>query len=141
MAKAIVQWLKDGIFIGTDSTNHSVVLSTDRSGERVGMKPSELILVALAGCTAVDIVNILEKKRMPLEALEIHIEGEQDSEPPWTYKKIHVTYRLKGRDLTDKAVKQAIEISDTKYCSVSASLRNHVEVEHDYEILGDEDDS
>jgi len=135
MAEAVVRWLEDGIFVGTDSTNHSVVLSTEGENGRMGMKASELLLVALAGCTAVDVVNILKKKRMPLERLEIHVRGEQDSEPPWTYKKIHVTYRLKGRGLTEQAVAQAIELSDTKYCSVSASLRNQVEVGHDFIIL------
>lgn len=135
MAEAVVRWLDNGIFVGTDSTNHSVVLSTEGENGRLGMKASELLLVALAGCTAVDVVNILKKKRMPLERLEIHVRGEQDSEPPWTYKKIHVTYRLKGRGLTEQAVAQAIELSDTKYCSVSASLRNQVEVGHDFIIL------
>lgn len=135
MAEAVVRWLDNGIFVGTDSTNHSVVLSTEGENGRLGMKASELLLVALAGCTAVDVVNILKKKRMPLERLEIHVRGEQDSEPPWTYKKIHVTYRLKGRGLTEQAVAQAIELSDTKYCSVSASLRNQVEVGHDFVIL------
>ncbi len=135
MAEAVVRWLEDGIFVGTDSTNHSVVLSTEGENGRLGMKASELLLVALAGCTAVDVVNILTKKRMPLEHLEIHVRGEQDSEPPWTYKKIHVTYRLKGKGLTEQAVAQAIELSDSKYCSVSASLRNQVEVGHDFVIL------
>ncbi len=139
MAEAVVRWLEDGIFVGTDSTNHSVVLSTEGENGRLGMKASELLLVALAGCTAVDVVNILKKKRMPLEHLEIHVRGEQDSEPPWTYKKIHVTYRLKGRGLTEQAVAQAIELSDTKYCSVSASLRNQVEVGHDFVILEEGD--
>lgn len=139
MAEAVVRWLEDGIFIGTDSTQHSVVLSTEGEDGRVGMKSSELLLVALAGCTAVDVVNILKKKRMPLEKLEIRVHGEQDSDPPWTYKKIHVTYEVKGKGLTKQAVEQAIELSDTKYCSVSASLRNQVEVGHDY-ILLDEGD-
>lgn len=139
MAEAVVRWLDNGIFVGTDSTNHSVVLSTEGENGRLGMKASELLLVALAGCTAVDVVNILKKKRMPLERLEIHVRGEQDSEPPWTYKKIHVTYRLKGRGLTEQAVAQAIELSDTKYCSVSASLRNQVEVGHDFVILEEGD--
>jgi putative redox protein len=135
MAEAVIRWLEDGIFVGTDSTNHSIVISEERESGRLGMKASELLLVALAGCTAVDVVNILRKKRMPLERLEIRVRGEQESDPPWTYKKIHVTYRLKGHGLTEQAVEQAIVLSDTKYCSVAASLRNQVEIGHEFVIL------
>jgi putative redox protein len=133
MPNATVRWAGGKTFVGTDSTKHSVVLSTPDEG--VGMKPSELLLVALAACTAVDIVDILAKKRMPLESLQISASAEQDNDPPWTFRKVHLKYCLKGAGLTDKAVQQAIELSEEKYCSVSATIRGVTEVTWDYEIL------
>lgn len=133
MASTTVHWIHGKKFIGTDSTQHSVVISTP--GEGIGMKPSELLLVALASCTAVDVVDILEKKRQPLQDLTIQTTGEQDADPPWAFRKIHLKYILKGKGLTDKSVKQAIELSETKYCSVAATVRGVAEICYDYEIL------
>lgn len=133
MSSATVRWIGGKQFVGTDSTKHSVVLSTPDEG--VGMKPSELLLVALASCTAVDVVDILAKKRTPLDSLEISAEAEQDPNPPWTFQKIHLTYRLKGVDLTEKNVAQAIELSEEKYCSVASTLRGKAEITWSFEIL------
>ncbi|MBP9040204.1 MAG: OsmC family protein [Anaerolineaceae bacterium] len=133
MSSTKVQWIGGKKFVGTDSTNHSVVLSTPDEG--VGMKPSELLLVALASCTAVDVVEILTKKRIPLENLEISAEAEQEKDPPWTFRKIHLTYRLKGKGLTDKDVNQAISLSEEKYCSVASTVRGVAEITTSFEIL------
>lgn len=133
MGTAIVRWIGEKKFVGIDSTNHSVVLSTPDDG--VGMKPSELLLVALAACTAVDVVEILSKKRTPPSSLEIQVSGEQDADPPWTFRKIQLKYILKGKGLTEKAVEQAIHLSEQKYCSVSATVRGVAEITWDYEIL------
>src|SRR5512137_1083006 len=107
MGKATVTWIDGKKFIGTDSTQHSVVVSTPDEG--IGMKPSELLLVALASCTAVDVVEILAKKQTPLDCLEIRATGEQDADPPWAFRKIHLCYSLQGRGLTPKSVEQAIQ--------------------------------
>ena len=133
MSQARVRWITGKQFVGTDSTNHSVVLSTPDEG--IGMKPSELMLVALASCTAVDVVEILAKKRTPLESLEIEVDGQQDSDPPWTFRKIHVHYKLRGQGLTDKSAAQAIELSEEKYCSVAATLRGVAEITTSFELL------
>src|SRR5512139_661502 len=93
-----VQWLSGKRFVGIDSTNHSVVLSSKDEG--VGMKPSDMLLLALASCTAVDVVEILAKKRLHLDSLEISACGEQDADPPWTFRKIHLKFRVGGRGLT-----------------------------------------
>ena len=106
MSSASVKWIGGKQFIGVDSTNHSVVLSTPDEG--IGMKPSELMLVALASCTAVDVVEILNKKRAGLTSLEISAVAEQEKNPPWTFRKIHLTYRLKGSNLSEKDAAQAI---------------------------------
>jgi putative redox protein len=132
MSQATIRWISGKQFIGVDSTNHSVVISTPDEG--VGMKPSELLLVALGSCTAVDVVDILAKKRQPLASLEIQVSAEQDSNPPWTFRKIHVHYKLSGAGLTEKAVAQAIELSEGKYCSVSATVRGTAEISTSFEI-------
>lgn len=133
MASAVVRWIGGKQFVGIDSTKHSVVLST--ADEGVGMKPSELLLVALASCTAVDVVEILGKKRLTLTALSISATAEQEADPPWTFRKIHLKYQLTGPDLTDAAVAQAIALSEEKYCSVASTLRGKAEITYEYEIV------
>lgn len=133
MGTATVKWIVGKQFIGVDSTNHSVVLSTPDEG--IGMKPSDLLLVALASCTAVDVVEILAKKRLTLTHLEISTSAEQDQNPPWTFRKIHLHYKVGGRDLTEKAVAQAIQLSEEKYCSVAATIRATAQITTDFEIL------
>jgi len=136
MGTTTVKWISGKQFIGIDSTQHSVVLSTPDEG--VGIKPSELLLLALASCTAVDVVEILSKKRMPLDHLEIQCAGEQDQDPPWTFRKIHLRYTVGGKNLTEKALAQAIQLSEEKYCSVAATLRATAEITTEFEILEEE---
>lgn len=133
----VLRWLPGGKrFVSTDSTGHSVALSTP--DEDFGMKPSELLLSALAACTSVDVVEILAKKKTPLSHLEVIASAEQDPDPPWTFRKIHLFFRLKGSGLTEKNVQQAIDLSEEKYCSVAASLRGVVEIASRFEILEDD---
>ncbi len=136
MGTTTVRWISGKQFIGIDSTQHSVVLSTPDEG--VGIKPSELLLIAVASCTAVDIVEILSKKRMPLNHLEISCTGEQDQDPPWTFRKIHLRFIIGGRNLTEKAIAQAIQLSEEKYCSVAATVRATAEITTEFEILEEE---
>jgi len=126
-------WIGDKHFVGIDSGNHAVVLSGQADG--IGVKPSEMLLIALAACSSVDVVEILEKKRLKLSLLEVITTGERDPEPPWPYRKIHVKYRLGGNGLTDKAVAQAIDLSQEKYCSVAATVRGVAQITTEYEIL------
>jgi putative redox protein len=136
MGTATVKWTGSKTFIGIDSTSHSVVLSTPSDG--IGLKPSELLLLAVASCSAVDVVEILNKKRMPLTAMEISVTGEQDQDPPWTFRKIHMHFCVQGKNLTEKAVFQAIELAEEKYCSVAATIRATVEITFDFEIIEEE---
>ena len=133
MIQTTVQWISGKNFIGVDSTSHSVVLSAEDHG--IGVKPSEMLLVALSSCTAVDVVGIMEKKREPLSFLEIITTGERDSEPPWPYRKINLHYRVKGKTLTESSVEQAIRLSQEKYCSVAATVRGVAEITTSFEIL------
>ena len=133
MSTATVKWIQGKQFVGIDSTQHSVVISTPSEG--VGVKPSDMLLLAVASCTAVDVVEILTKKRMPLSLLEISASGEQDQDPPWTFRKIHLHYKLHGTGLTEKAAAQAIQLSEEKYCSVAATLRATAEITYDFEVV------
>jgi putative redox protein len=126
MASTMVHWIEGKRFIGIDSTNHSVILST--ADEGVGMKPSEMLLVALSACSSVDVVDILRKKRIELKKLEVRASAEQDKEPPWTFRKIHLKYILAGEGLTIKDSEQAITLSQQKYCSVAATVRGIAEI-------------
>ncbi|MFM8321473.1 MAG: OsmC family protein [Chloroflexota bacterium] len=133
MGTTTVKWIGGKQFVGIDSTRHSVVLSTPDEG--VGIKPSDLMLIAVASCSAVDVVEILSKKRMPLSVLEISTSGEQDQDPPWTFRQIHMHFRVAGSGLTEKAVAQAIELSEEKYCSVAATLRGTAQIHTSFEII------
>lgn len=136
MGQATVQWVQNKTFIGIDSTNHSVVLSSPADG--IGIKPSDLLLVALASCTAVDVVEILKKKKTPLTSLEIKVNGEQDADPPWPFRKIHMTFLVKGEGITERNLTQAITLSEEKYCSVAATIHGVATVTWDYQILAEE---
>ena len=96
--------------------------------------PLLVAVIALAGCTAVDVVRIINKGRQTLTGLKIEVRADQEPEPPWKYQSIHLHYRLRGA-LTEDVVERAIELSEQKYCAVSASLRPQVEITTSYEIL------
>jgi putative redox protein len=134
---AHVIWFGKRQFVGIDSTRHAVVMSSQDDENGTGMSPAQLLLVALGGCTAYDVVSILEKKRQHLTGLEITVTGEQETEPPWPYRKIHVHYLVRGRGLQEKAVREAIELSEQKYCSVAATLRGSAEITYDVTIQAD----
>jgi putative redox protein len=128
-----LRWINEKHFVGIDSGNHAVILSGQSEG--IGVKPSEMLLIALASCSSVDVVEILEKKRMTLTMLEVATTAERDPQPPWPFRSIHMTYRLAGKGLTDKAVSQAIRLSQEKYCSVAATIRGVAQITTDFEIL------
>ena len=139
MAKTTrVVWLEKQQFVGVDSTQHSVVLSAHDEENGTGISPSDLLLLALGGCTSYDVVNILTKKRERLTGLEVVVTGEQDEDPPWTFREIRVQYRVRGKGLREKAVYDAIRLSEEKYCSVAATLRGTVEITYDVSIEQEE---
>ncbi len=126
MGEAHVRWAGSRTFIGVDSTQHTVLMSSKEDG--VGMKASELLLVALATCSSYDVVSILEKRKVNLARLEVAVSGEQDADPPWAFRKIHLKYLLAGEGLTEEAARKAIELSESKYCSVAATVRGVAEI-------------
>jgi putative redox protein len=139
MAKTVhVTWVQKRQFVGSDGSKHSVVMSSQDEENGTGMSPSQLLLVGLGGCTGYDVVDILLKKRQQLTGLEIVVTGEQDADPPWAYRKIHVHYVVRGRGLREKAVRDAIALSEEKYCSVAVTVRGVAEITQDYTIVEEE---
>jgi putative redox protein len=134
MAEAKIKWLQNKQFVGIDSSRHSLVLSAQDEANGIGCKPSDMLLLALASCTAVDVVEILSKKRTPLDCLEIDVKGEQNADPPWAFYKIHLSYHVRGMGLTPTGVEQAIRLSEEKYCSVAATIRGVADISWDYQI-------
>lgn len=135
MAEVSVKWLEKKRFVGVDSTDHGIVISSTSEEGKIGVKPSDLLLLSLGSCTAYDVANILLKKRQQLTGMEIRVTGKQLPDPPWKFTEFHIHFEIRGRDISEKAVADAIEISDSKYCSVAATLKPGVPISHDYEII------
>jgi putative redox protein len=133
MQTATVRWIAGEEFTATLPSGHSVSFDADRK-HNAAPGPMEMLLGALGACTSVDVVMILAKKRQKLTSLEIAISGERASEPPSVWTKIEMIYRLAG-DLEPKAVRDAIELSQFKYCSVAAMLRKTAEITYRFEIV------
>jgi len=133
MYTARVKWIEEQQFAVQTPSGHTVSIDADRA-RNAAPGPMELLLVALGACTATDVVVILGKKRQPLQALEVVVSGERATEPPMVWTKLEVVYRLRGA-LDEKAVRDAIELSENKYCSVAAMLRKTAPISFRYEIL------
>jgi len=134
-----VTWTGKKQFVGTDSTKHSVVMSAQDPENGTGMKPSDMLLVALGGCSAVDVIGILSKQRQTITGLDIQISGEQSDENwPRPFERIHVEYILHGKGLSEKAVARAIELSEDTYCSVGATVRGVSEMSSSFQIVNEE---
>jgi len=133
MQTATVRWIGHEKFLAVSPSGHAVALDSDRKSN-TSPGPMELLLVALGACTATDVVAILEKKRQKLEELEVIVSGDRATEPPTVWVKLEIVYKLHGR-LDEKAVRDAIELSENKYCSVAAMLRKTAPISFRYEIL------
>jgi putative redox protein len=133
MQTATVKWIAEEKFLATSPSGHALAMDSDRTSNQAP-GPMELVLMALGACTATDVVSVLKKKRQKLESLEVLCTGERAAEPPTVWTKLEIIYRLRG-ELDDAAVKHAIELSEGKYCSVSAMLQKTATVTWRYEIL------
>lgn len=136
--KARIQWAGEAMFLGESGSGHVVVMDgpPDHGGRNLGVRPMEMVLIGLDGCTNFDVVSILKKARQPVESCEAFLEAERADEEPKVFTKIHVHFVVKGRGLKEAQVKRAVELSAEKYCSASIMLgRGGVEITHDYEIV------
>jgi putative redox protein len=132
-----VNWVEKMQFIGRDDRGHSVVMDTSPAGggENSGPSPARLLLMAVACCTAMDVVDILKKSRQELTGLSVLSRGVQNEEYPKYFKEIHLKYILEGKDLAKDRVERAIELSEEKYCSVGATVSGRAKILTEYEIL------
>jgi len=133
---AEVQHVKGLTFVGKGESNHWVVLDgpSEFGGTEAGTKPMELVLIALGGCTGMDVTSILEKMKVKYTDFKIAITADRAKEYPKKFTKIHIKYSIHG-DVPEEKMKRAMELSQTKYCSVLEMLRKSAEVTYEYEIL------
>lgn len=134
MSTVRLDWLQGKTFVGTDSTKHAIVVSSSDEANGTGVKPSDLLLIGLASCASMDVIEILNKKRQPPDGMEVRVEGTQEPDPPWTFRKIHMHFLLRGALLQPGAVEQAIRLSEEKYCSVAATIRCAAEITTSFDI-------
>jgi putative redox protein len=138
--KATVRYAGDDFFIGTPPSGHAQTI--DSKGERrAAPSPLELLLVSVAACTAADVISILLKKRQVVTDYNVEVTGERAEEHPRKFLKFHVHHIVHGRSVSEKAVADAIELSNTKYCSVAATVRPTAEITTSYELVEVSDSS
>ncbi|MGE8503812.1 MAG: OsmC family protein [Pseudomonas sp.] len=136
--KARVQWAGEALFLGESGSGNAVVMDgpPDAGGRNLGVRPMEMLLIGLGGCSNFDVVSILRKGRQPVESCEVFLEAERATEEPKVFTKIHLHFVVKGRGLKEAQVRRAVELSAEKYCSASIMLgRAGVDISHDYEIV------
>lgn len=135
--KATIQFVGDDLFVGTTPSGHAQVVETN-SARSNSATPMELLLLALGACTGVDVISILKKKRQRVTDYRIEVSGERREDHPRAYTKMFVKHIVHGRGVLPQAVAQAVELSETKYCSVAATLRGTAEIVTTYEIIEDD---
>ena len=136
---AVVQQVKGITFAARADSNHWVTMdgAPEFGGSNAGSRPKELVLMALGGCTGSDVVSILQKKHVPVKDFRINLTAQTTEEHPQVFTAIHLEYVLVGQGIKPAEVERAIELSTTKYCSVSAMLRASVKITHSYRIEAD----
>lgn len=134
--KARVKWVEDVTFVGESGSGHAVVMDgpPESGGHNLGIRPMEMLLLGMGGCTAFDIVLILGKARQQVTDCVVEIEAERADTIPRVFTRIHVHFIVTGFGLSDKQVARAVELSAEKYCSASIMLGKSATITHDYEI-------
>ena len=132
MATNIVHlnWNPAEEFILSDADDRKIVMKKPK-----GVKPSDLLAMALIGCSSYDVVEILQKQRQDLQQFRVSAESFQDETPPWRFRRIHIRYEAVGKGIDPEKLRKAIQISEEKYCSVYATLKDAIEITHDVEVM------
>lgn len=135
--KARVKWVENACFVGESGSGHAVVMDgpPDLGGRNLGIRPMEMMLLGMGGCTAFDVLHILKKARQPVEDCYVELEAERAETDPKIFTAIHVHFVVKGSELKEPQVKRAVELSAEKYCSASIMLGKVATITHDYEIV------
>lgn len=134
--KASVKWVDGVSFVAESASGHSVVLDgpPEHGGRNVGIRPMEMLLLGMGGCTAFDVMHILKKGRQQVTDCRVDIDAERAEQEPKVFTRIHVHFTITGRGLKEAQVKRAVVLSAEKYCSASIMLGKTAAISHDYEI-------
>jgi putative redox protein len=135
--KATVKWVDNAMFLGESGSGHAVVMDgpADHGGRNMGIRPMEMLLLGLGGCTSFDVMSILRKQRLDVQDCVADIEAERADAVPSVFTKIHVHFRVTGRNLKEAAVERAVKLSAEKYCSASIMLeQGGVEITHSFTV-------
>ncbi len=138
--KATVKWVDGVMFVGESGSGHAMVLdgAPDSGGRNMGMRPMELMALAVGSCSSFDVVTILRKARQDISGCVAEVTAERVDATPSVFESMHLHFKVTGKDLSDKQVARAVELSADKYCSASIMLKQAgVKITHDYEIIGD----
>jgi putative redox protein len=138
--KATIHFAGNDFFVGVTPSGHAQAIETD-SDRASAATPMELLLIALGSCTGVDVISILKKKRQHVTDYRIEVSGERREDFPRSYTRLYVKHIVRGREVSEQAVASAIELSDTKYCSVAATLRGSAEIITSYEIVEEDEEN
>lgn len=134
--KARIKWVQDATFLGESGSGHAVVMDgpPEHGGRNLGVRPMEMLLLGMGGCTAFDVVHILRKSRQPVTDCVAELEAERAAEDPKIFTRIHVHFIVTGTGLDEKRVARAVSLSADKYCSASIMLGKTAQITHDYEV-------
>lgn len=135
--KAKVKWVEDMMFIGQSGSGHAVVMDgpPEHGGKNIGIRPMEMMLMGLGGCTSFDVMLILKRSRQDVTDCVAELSAQRAETDPKVFTKIHIHFVVTGKELKEKMVQRAVELSATKYCSASIMLAQTVEITHDYEMI------
>jgi putative redox protein len=135
--KCRVKWLDHMSFVGESGSGHSVVMDAapEAGGRNLGVRPMEMLLLGLGGCTAFDVVSILHKSRQLVVDCEVELEAERAEDVPKVFTRIHAHFIVSGKELDQKKVAKAVQLSADKYCSASRMLEKAATITHDFEVV------
>lgn len=137
MLNAKVKWVDGLQFVGESGTGHAIVMDGDAEvgGNDTGMRPMEMLLIGLGGCSGMDVASILQKKKQQVTGVDINVKGEKADTYPKKFTEIGIEFTVSGKDLSEDAVKRAVELSMEKYCSVKATLEGVAKINFSYKIV------
>ncbi|MCP3871451.1 MAG: OsmC family protein [Gammaproteobacteria bacterium] len=135
--KARIKWVENTLMVGESGSGHGVVMDgpLEHGGRNLGVRPMEMLLLGLGGCTQFDVVHILRKSRQSVSRCEVELEATRADSEPRVFTSIHVHFIVAGPGLSEKAVSRAVNLSAEKYCSASIMLGKSVEITHDFELV------
>jgi putative redox protein len=137
MPKARIKYTDGMQFVGEAGSGHAIVMDGDAEfgGNNTGLRPMELLLIGIGGCSGMDVVSILKKKRQGVSSLEINVDGVKAGEHPKKFEKINIEFVIKGKNISEEAVKRAISLSMDKYCSVKATLEGTAGISYSHKVV------